>query len=222
MYIGSTGSRGLHHLVYEVVDNSIDEAMAGYCDNIRVVINSDNSITVKDNGRGIPVKEHPQQKKSALEVVMTILHAGGKFGGAGYKVAGGLHGVGLSVVNALSAWLEVSVSREGENFSSAIERDSRYSPAEKGKSSKAGTVITFYPDPEIFNEINFDFQNSYSKVAGISLLNKGIKIILQDRRHEEIKEEVFKYDGGISSFVSFLNKNKKYTRKNRYIWKRSK
>ena len=195
--------------------------MAGYCDNIRVVINSDNSITVKDNGRGIPVKEHPQQKKSALEVVMTILHAGGKFGGAGYKVAGGLHGVGLSVVNALSAWLEVSVSREGEKFFQRYERGTPVTALQKkGKSSKAGTVITFYPDPEIFNEINFDFQILTQRLRELAFLNKGIKIILQDRRHEEIKEEVFKYDGGISSFVSFLNKNKEvYPKKPIYLEK---
>ncbi len=215
MYIGSTGSQGLHHLVFEVVDNSIDEAMAGYCDIIKVSINSDNSVTVYDNGRGIPVKEHLQQKKSALEVVLTILHAGGKFGGEGYKVAGGLHGVGVSVVNALSAWLEVVVYRDGEKFTQRYERGVPVTPLQgKGKSAKTGTVITFYPDPEIFEEINFDFQILIQRLREMAFLNKGIKIVIEDHRLNEIREETFKYDGGISSFVSFLNKNKEVYPKN--------
>mgnify|MGYP000896405528 CR=1 FL=1 len=209
MYIGSTESRGLHHLVFEVVDNSIDEAMAGYCDTVQVVIGVDNSVTVTDNGRGIPVKEHPQQKKSALEVVMTILHAGGKFGGGSYKVAGGLHGVGGSVVNALSAWLEVEVKREGKVY---VQRYERGKPATKldvkGNTSQTGTAITFLPDHEIFENINFDFQILSQRLRELAFLNKGLEISIEDRRSAEKKKKVFKYEGGISSFVAFLNKNK--------------
>jgi len=209
MYIGSTESRGLHHLVFEVVDNSIDEAMAGYCDTVQVVIGVDNSVTVTDNGRGIPVKEHPQQKKSALEVVMTILHAGGKFGGGSYKVAGGLHGVGVSVVNALSAWLEVEVKREGKVY---VQRYERGKPATKldvkGNTSQTGTAITFLPDHEIFENINFDFQILSQRLRELAFLNKGLEISIEDRRSAEKKKKVFKYEGGISSFVAFLNKNK--------------
>ncbi len=209
MYIGSTGSRGLHHLVFEVVDNSIDEAMAGFCNLIKVIINKDNSVTVIDNGRGIPVKEHPQQKKSALEVVLTILHAGGKFGGEGYKVAGGLHGVGVSVVNALSRWLEVEIKRDGEIYTQRYERGVPVTPLTvKGKTEETGTTITFYPDPEIFEEINFDFQLLVQRLRELAFLNKGVKIIAEDHRDKEKKKEVFTFEGGIASFVSFLNKNK--------------
>ena len=209
MYIGSTESRGLHHLVFEVVDNSIDEAMAGFCSLITVTINADNSVTVTDNGRGIPVKEHPQQKKSALEVVLTILHAGGKFGGEGYKVAGGLHGVGVSVVNALSSWLEVEVKRDGGRFVQRYEKGVPLSPIKKiGKTDETGTKITFFPDDEIFEEITFDFQALAQRFREIAFLNKGVEIVIEDHSQPEPKKEVFKYEGGISSFVSFLNKNK--------------
>lgn len=209
MYIGSTESRGLHHLVFEVVDNSIDEAMAGYCDAIQVVIGPDNSVTVTDNGRGIPVKEHPQQKKSALEVVMTILHAGGKFGGGSYKVAGGLHGVGVSVVNALSAWLEVEVKRDGEIYVQRYERGKPVTELQKkGKTSQTGTSITFFPDDKIFENVNFDFQIFSQRLRELAFLNKGLEISIEDRRSKDKKKKVFKYEGGISSFVAFLNKNK--------------
>lgn len=209
MYIGSTGSRGLHHLVFEVVDNSIDEAMAGYCNFIKVTINKDNSVTVIDNGRGIPVKEHPQLKKSALEVVLTILHAGGKFGGEGYKVAGGLHGVGISVVNALSEWLEVEVKRDGEVYFQRYERGVPVAPPTlKGKTDKTGTTITFFPDREIFEDISFDFQYLVQRFRELAFLNKGIKIVAEDHRGKEKTKEVLNFEGGIASFVSFLNKNK--------------
>ena len=209
MYIGSTGSRGLHHLVFEVVDNSIDEAMAGYCDTIRVIIGGDNSVTVSDNGRGIPVEEHPQQKKSALEVVMTILHAGGKFGGGSYKVAGGLHGVGVSVVNALSGRLEVEVKRDGEIYVQRYARGKPLADLQKmGKTTQTGTSITFFPDEKIFENVNFDFQILSQRLRELAFLNKGLEISIEDRRSREKKEKVFKYEGGISSFVAFLNKNK--------------
>lgn len=209
MYIGSTGSRGLHHLVFEVVDNSIDEAMAGYCNRIEVIINPDNSVTVIDNGRGIPVKEHHQLKKPALEVVLTILHAGGKFGGEGYKVAGGLHGVGVSVVNALSAWLEVEVCREGERYWQRYERGIPVTLLEvKGKTNRTGTKITFLPDHEIFEEVKFDYQVLAQRLQELAFLNKGVKISIEDRRGKEKKVEVFQYEGGIRSFVVYLNKNK--------------
>ncbi|RJX23520.1 MAG: DNA topoisomerase (ATP-hydrolyzing) subunit B [Dethiobacter sp.] len=221
MYIGSTGSRGLHHLVFEVVDNSIDEAMAGFCTFMQVIINKDNSVTVIDNGRGIPVKEHPQQKKSALEVVLTILHAGGKFGGEGYKVAGGLHGVGVSVVNALSEWLEVEVKRDGEIYTQRYERGAPVTPLTiKGKTKKTGTAITFYPDREIFEEIVYDFQFLSQRLRELAFLNKGITITAEDLRDEETRKEVFNFEGGISSFVSFLNKNKEtFPKKPIYIEK---
>jgi DNA gyrase subunit B len=209
MYIGSTGSRGLHHLVFEVVDNSIDEAMAGFCSLITVTINKDKSVTVIDNGRGIPVKEHPQQKKSALEVVLTILHAGGKFGGEGYKVAGGLHGVGVSVVNALSGWLEVEVKREGGRYEQRYERGVPVAPLQKkGRTAETGTKITFSPDEEIFEEISFDFQTLSQRLRELAFLNKGVEIVIEDHSQTEPKKEVFKYEGGISSFITFLNKNK--------------
>ena len=209
MYIGSTESRGLHHLIFEVVDNSIDEAMAGYCRNIEVIINSDLSITVSDDGRGIPVGEHPQQKKSALEVVLTILHAGGKFGGEGYKVAGGLHGVGLSVVNALSCWLDVEVEREGSKFRQRYERGTPVTPLQHiGKSDRTGTRITFMADDIIFNEIAYDYGILVQRLRELAFLNRGVNIKLIDRRTADGKNDLFVFDGGISSFVSFLNKNK--------------
>ncbi len=209
MYIGSTGSRGLHHLVFEVVDNSIDEAMAGFCSHIEVIINEDSSITVTDNGRGIPVKEHPSQKKSALEVVMTILHAGGKFGGGGYKVSGGLHGVGVSVVNAVSGWMEVQVRRNREIYWQRYEKGVPVTPVEKrGRSTATGTTTTFFPDQTIFEEIYFDYQILAQRLRELAFLNKGITIALEDRRHDRQRKDAFNYEGGISSFVSYLNKNK--------------
>ncbi|MEW5919539.1 MAG: DNA topoisomerase (ATP-hydrolyzing) subunit B [Bacillota bacterium] len=209
MYIGSTESRGLHHLIFEVVDNSIDEAMAGYCRNIDVVVNKDLSISVSDDGRGIPVGEHPQQKKSALEVVLTILHAGGKFGGEGYKVAGGLHGVGLSVVNALSSRLEVEVEREGKRYRQCYERGVPVTSLQcVGNSQRTGTKVTFYPDDTIFDAIEYDYNLLAQRLRELAFLNKGLKIKLRDQRSAEERKDIFKFDGGIGSFVSFLNKNK--------------
>ncbi|NLC10693.1 MAG: DNA topoisomerase (ATP-hydrolyzing) subunit B, partial [Firmicutes bacterium] len=203
------GSRGLHHLVFEVVDNSIDETMAGYCQNIDVTINKDNSVTVIDDGRGIPVKEHSQVKKPAVEVVLTTLHAGGKFGGGGYKVAGGLHGVGLSVVNALSSWLEVEVQREGSIYWQRYEKGFPVTPLKvKGSTSRTGTKITFCPDVEIFEDIVFDYEILVERLRELAFLNKGVRITLKDLREVEKKKDVFKYEGGISSFISFLNQGK--------------
>lgn len=207
MYIGSTCVKGLHHLVYEVVDNSIDEALAGFCDRIIVSLNEDGSVTVDDNGRGIPVDIHPKEKKSALEVVLTILHAGGKFGGEGYKVSGGLHGVGVSVVNALSQTLEVWVKLDGKVH---YQRYHQGKPEEAvkvvGTTEETGTVIRFYPDPEIFEvcEFNFDYLNH--RFRELAFLNKGIKIIVKDEKNN--KEVIFQYQGGIISFVEYLNKTK--------------
>ena len=208
MYIGSTSSRGLHHLLDEVVDNSIDEAMAGYCTKIEVIIHPDNSVTVTDDGRGIPVDIHKETKLPAVTIVMTKLHAGGKFGGSGYRVTGGLHGVGISVVNALSEWLEVEVSRDSGIFFQRFERGDAVSDLKKiGKSSRTGTKITFKPDSTIFEDINFIFDNITHRLREIAFLNAGVKINLKDER-EENKEISYKYTGGISEFVSHLNKNK--------------
>lgn len=207
MYIGSTDSRGLHHLVYEVVDNSIDEAMAGFCKNIQVIINKDNSITVIDDGRGIPVKTHPKIGKSALEVALTMLHAGGKFHGSGYKVSGGLHGVGVSVVNALSRWMEVEVKREGGLFYQKYERGKPVTEViRKGDATDTGTKITFMPDREIFQDITFSTDILTKRLREQAFLNKGIKIKLTDERTQESSE--FYYEGGIMSFVEYLNRNK--------------
>ncbi len=208
MYIGSTSSRGLHHLLDEVVDNSIDEAMAGHCKKIEVVIHPDNSVTVTDDGRGIPVDIHKETKLPAVTIVLTKLHAGGKFGGSGYRVAGGLHGVGISVVNALSEWLEVEVTRDKKVFFQRFEKGDAVSGLKIiGKSSLTGTKITFKPDPEIFEETNYDFDTITHRLREIAFLNAGVKIILRDER-EENKEISYKYNGGISEFVSYLNKNK--------------
>ena len=208
MYIGSTSSRGLHHLVYEIIDNSIDEALAGYCSEITVIINEDNSITNIDNGRGIPVGIHPKMGISTVEVVHTILHAGGKFGGGGYKVSGGLHGVGASVVNALSEKMEVEVSREGHIYKQEYERGKVLSDLQIiGDTDKTGTKTTFKPDPEIFTELEFDYDILLNRFRELAFLNKGIKIILIDKREEE-KKEVLHYEGGINSFVEYINKNK--------------
>jgi len=207
MYIGSTDSRGLHHLVYEVVDNSIDEAMAGYCKNIEVIINKDNSVTVIDDGRGIPVKTHPKVGKSALEVALTMLHAGGKFHGGGYKVSGGLHGVGVSVVNALSRWMEVEVKRDGGIFYQKYERGKPVTEViRKGDAAGTGTKITFLPDDEIFEDIVFSSDILSKRLREQAFLNRGIKIRLVDERTNESNE--FHYEGGIVSFVEYLNRNK--------------
>lgn len=207
MYIGSTSSRGLHHLVYEIVDNSIDEALAGVCDNIQVKINSDNSVTVIDNGRGIPVEIHPTMQKPAVEVVLTVLHAGGKFGGEGYKVSGGLHGVGLSVVNALSKWLEVEVSRDGKKYYQKYEIGKPITELQEiGTSSNTGTNITFMPDENIFETIEFEYEVLCHRLRELSFLNKGIKINIKDLRSGE--ENTYQHNGGIIDFVKYINKNK--------------
>ena len=208
MYIGSTSSRGLHHLVYEIVDNSIDEALAGFCTEISVAINEDNSITVIDNGRGMPTGIHPKMGKSTEEVIMTVLHAGGKFGGGGYKVSGGLHGVGASVVNALSEWCEVTVSREGDIWQQKYSRGNAVTDLSKiGKTEEHGTKVSFKPDTEIFEETEYDFDILANRLRELAFLNKGIKIILSDAR-EEGKTEVYHYEGGIKEFVSYLSRNK--------------
>ncbi len=207
MYIGSTGPMGLHHLVYEVVDNSIDEALAGFCKNIDVTIHSDNSVTIVDDGRGIPVKPHPEKKKPTVEVVLTELHAGGKFENKAYKVSGGLHGVGVTVVNFLSEWLEVEIKRDGKVFEQRYERGRPVTPLKVvGKTKKTGTKITFRPDPEIFETINFSFDTLSKRLRELSFLNAGVKISLTDERTD--KSHVFQYKGGIVSFVEHLNKSR--------------
>lgn len=209
MYIGSTSSRGLHHLVYEIVDNSVDEALAGVCDTIIVTINADNSITVEDNGRGIPVGIHPKAGIPAVEVVFTILHAGGKFGGGGYKVSGGLHGVGASVVNALSEWLEVMIYQDGHVYKQRYERGhSQYSLKVIGDcpADRHGTTVTFLPDKEIFEETVYDFSILETRLREMAFLTKNLRIVLRDDR-EEKKESIFHYEGGIKEFVTYLNKS---------------
>ena len=209
MYIGTTSSRGLHHLVYEIVDNSIDEALAGYCNHIEVTINEDNSITVVDNGRGMPVGIHPKMGKSTIEVIMTVLHAGGKFGGGGYKVSGGLHGVGASVVNALSEACEVTVTREGKVWQQKYSRGNVLGDvAQIGESDGHGTKTWFKPDHEIFETTEFDFEVLQGRLRELAFLNKGICITLTDMRGEEQRSEVYHYEGGIKEFVVFLNRNK--------------
>ncbi|NLK44881.1 MAG: DNA topoisomerase (ATP-hydrolyzing) subunit B [Tissierellia bacterium] len=207
MYIGSTGPKGLHHLVYEVVDNSVDEALAGICDTIRVTIYEDNSVKVTDNGSGIPVEIHPQTGKSTVETVLTILHAGGKFNNGAYKVSGGLHGVGVSVVNALSKWLIAKVRRNGKEYMQKFERGYAITDLEiVGDSDETGTSIHFRPDEEIFETIEFNFETLENRFREMAFLNKGIKIILDDKRIEKTRE--FHYEGGIKSFVEYINKNK--------------
>ena len=211
MYIGSTSSRGLHHLVYEIVDNAVDEALAGYCTEINVAINPDNSITVVDNGRGIPVGINHKAGIPAVEVVFTILHAGGKFGGGGYKVSGGLHGVGASVVNALSEWLEVSIYHEGKEYKQRYERGHTMYPlkvvgdCEKGKT---GTTVTFLPDKEIFEETVYDYDILKQRLREMAFLTKGLRIVLRDEREDSKKEKTFHYEGGIREFVTYLNRSK--------------
>jgi len=207
MYIGDTATKGLHHLVYEVVDNSIDEAMSGFCDAIKVVLNKNGSVMVDDNGRGIPVDMHPTQKKPAVEVVMTMLHAGGKFDHRTYKVAGGLHGVGVSVVNALSEWCEVEVTRDGKRYFQRYERGNTVAPLKQiGKGRHPGTKTTFKPDPQIFEKTDFSFDVLSSRMRELAFLNADLKIEIQEQSTG--KSNLFKYRGGISSFVDYLNENK--------------
>ena len=212
MYIGTTSSRGLHHLVWEIVDNSIDEALAGYCDDIEVIIGKENTITVKDDGRGVPVDIHPKTGKSTVETIYTVLHAGGKFGGGGYKVSGGLHGVGASVVNALSEWLEVRVYKNGNVYFQRFVNGGH--PADDLKiidscsEDRTGTTVTFKPDPEIFKETTiFDYDILKNRLKELAFLNRGLRIILQDEREDD-KHDEFIYQGGISEYVEMLNKNK--------------
>ena len=211
MYIGSTSSRGLHHLVYEIVDNAVDEALAGFCTEIEVTINPDNSITVVDNGRGIPVGINHKAGIPAVEVVFTILHAGGKFGGGGYKVSGGLHGVGASVVNALSEWLEVFIYRDGKKYQQRYERGKTMYPLKEVgdcDSDKTGTTVTFLPDKEIFEETVYDYDILKQRLREMAFLTKGLKIILKDTREGMEREKAFHYEGGIREFVTYLNKSK--------------
>ena len=211
MYIGSTSSRGLHHLVYEIVDNAVDEALAGFCDTITVTIHEDNSVTVTDNGRGIPVGINHKSGLPAVEVVFTVLHAGGKFGGGGYKVSGGLHGVGASVVNALSVWLEVEIYSEGKIYKQRYERGNvveKLKVVGECDPAKTGTTVTFLPDGEIFEETVFDFNTLKQRLREMAFLTKGIRITLTDEREEEKIEKVFHYEGGIKEFVKYLNKSK--------------
>lgn len=211
MYIGSTSSRGLHHLVYEIVDNAVDEALAGFCDTIFVSINKDNSITVVDNGRGIPVGINHKAGLPAVEVVFTILHAGGKFGGGGYKVSGGLHGVGASVVNALSNWLEVEIYNEGKIYRQRYERGKTiYKLKVVGECDpeKTGTKVTFLPDDTIFEETVFEYDILKQRFREMAFLTAGLKIVLRDEREEEAVEKTFHYEGGIKEFVAYLNKSK--------------
>ncbi len=210
MYIGSTDENGLHHLVYEVVDNSIDEAMEGYCDKIEVALKPDDSVEVSDNGRGIPVSEHPQHDAPGVEIVMTKLHAGGKFDRKSYKVSGGLHGVGVSVVNALSKWLEVKVKREGNVYRQRYKRGDPITEVEKigenGPSS--GTLTRFKPDPDIFETVEFNYETLKKRMRELAFLNKGLKIVLKDERTDEEIEEEFHFEGGIVEFVNYLNREK--------------
>ena len=211
MYIGSTSARGLHHLVYEIVDNSVDEALAGFCDHIIVTINADNSVTVTDNGRGIPVGINAKTGLPAVEVVFTVLHAGGKFGGGGYKVSGGLHGVGASVVNALSNWLEVTIYNEGKIYRQRYERGKvvyKLQVIGECEPEKTGTTVTFLPDDTIFEETVFDFNTLKQRLREMAFLTKGIKIELRDEREEETVQKIFHYEGGIKEFVTYLNRGK--------------
>ncbi|MFA9463435.1 MAG: DNA topoisomerase (ATP-hydrolyzing) subunit B [Velocimicrobium sp.] len=209
MYIGSTSVKGLHHLVYEIVDNAVDEALAGYCNEIEVIINEDNSITVVDNGRGIPVGINHKSGLPAVQVVFTILHAGGKFGGGGYKVSGGLHGVGASVVNALSEWLEVIVHVDGKIYKQRFERGKVVYPLKEiGTTDKSGTIVTFLPDKQIFEETIYDYDTLRHRLREMAFLTKGIRIVLEDKRVEDPKRREFHYEGGIKEYVAYLNRNK--------------
>ena len=207
MYIGSTDQRGLHHIVYEVLDNSIDEALAGYCTNIEVILRTDGSVTVIDDGRGIPVSMHEKYKKTGVELVMTTLHAGGKFDNSSYKVSGGLHGVGVSVVNALSAWLEVTVFRKGKKYHQKYDHGVAVSPLEEtGEIEGNGTSISFLADPEIFETTTFNFETIESRLKELAFLNAGLSIVITDERND--KKSTFKYDGGIVEFVRYIDRNK--------------
>src|SRR5450755_3730748 len=207
MYIGSTSETGLHHLVWEVVDNSVDEAMAGFADEVNVTVHADNSVTVVDNGRGIPVDMHATEKRPAAEVVLTVLHAGGKFDSDTYKVSGGLHGVGVSVVNALSDWLELEIWRDGEVWEQSYEKGIPTSKLKaSGKTRKTGTKITFHADPSIFTTIEYSFDTLSQRLRELAFLNKGLKITLDDERSG--KKTEFRYTGGIAEFVKHLNKGK--------------
>ena len=210
MYIGSTSSRGLHHLVYEIVDNAVDEALAGYCTEINVIINPDNTITVTDNGRGIPVDINHKAGKPAVEVVFTVLHAGGKFGGGGYKVSGGLHGVGASVVNALSQWLEVRVHKDGQIYEMKFARGQVTQPMQVvGQTDRTGTEVVFQPDPEMFTETTeYDYETLHTRMREEAFLNAGLSITIADRRGEEVISETMCYEGGIREFVTYINRNK--------------
>ena len=209
MYIGSTDEHGLHHLITEVVDNSVDEALAGYCDKIVVEITRDGAVAVTDNGRGIPVDIHPKEKVSTVQVVLTKLHAGGKFGGGGYKVSGGLHGVGVSCVNALSEWLDVEVYKDGKIYRQRYNRGVPMKPlAEAGRTDKTGTKITFFPDDEIFETIDFQYDSVRTRLREVAYLNKGLEIELMDNRKGREARDVFRFDGGIKDFVEYLNRNK--------------
>ena len=211
MYIGSTSTRGLHHLVYEIVDNSVDEALAGYCDEIQVDINKDNSVTVSDNGRGIPVGINHKAGLPAVEVVFTILHAGGKFGGGGYKVSGGLHGVGASVVNALSEWLEVEIYHEGHIYKQRYKRGNvmyKLKIVGECEPDRSGTKVTFLPDKEIFEDTIFDYDTLKQRFREMAFLTRGLRIVLRDWRGEELHEHTFHYEGGIKEFVTYLNRSK--------------
>ena len=217
MYIGSTDERGLHHLVYEIVDNAVDEALAGYCKNIHVILHADGSVSVQDDGRGFPVGIHPKVGRPAVEVCLTMLHAGGKFGGGGYKVSGGLHGVGASVVNALSSHLKVNVYQDGKVYQQEYERGKvLYDLKVVGETDRTGTTVQFWPDvkthetpePGIFETGNFDFDTLRTRFREMAFLNKGIRITIRDERVEPALEKEYHYEGGIVSFVEYLNKNK--------------
>lgn len=221
MYIGSTDSRGLHHLIYEVVDNSIDEAMSGYCNNIEVILNKDGSVTVSDDGRGIPVEIHPKYGKSGVEIVMTKLHAGGKFDRSMYKVSGGLHGVGVSVVNALSEWLEVTITRNGKEHYQRFERgDSVGELKVTGDAEYTGTTVKFMPDKDIFEELGFNFETIYKRMRELAYLNSGLKITITDEKTEDSK--TFQFEGGIIEYVKFINRNKNVLHENPIYFKSDK
>lgn len=211
MYISTTSINGLHHLVYEIVDNSVDEAIAGYCNLIDITINKDNSITVRDNGRGIPVDIQKKANKSALEVVFTVLHAGGKFGGGGYKVSGGLHGVGASVVNALSEWLTVKVYRDNKIYQMGFSRGNvtqGLTVIGDCSEDESGTEVTFFPDGNVFEETVFDYDTLKNRFRETAFLTRNLKINIKDERYEEKRENSFHYEGGLNEFVAFLNKEK--------------
>jgi DNA gyrase subunit B len=210
MYIGSTGARGLHHLVYEVVDNAVDEAMAGFCDEISVTIKGDSEVQVVDNGRGFPVDIHPTEKRPGVEVAMTTLHAGGKFDHTSYKVSGGLHGVGVSVVNALSEWLEVEVMRDGKRYHQRYERGDKASELNiVGDTEETGTIVSFRPDPDIFPDLDYQYDTLVSRLRELAFLNAGVRITITDERNDTPKHGEFQYQGGLVEFVKYLNRNKK-------------